>query len=209
MRSVYTLLLKEYGTLNWWPAETPFEVMLGAILTQNTAWSNVEKAINNLKNKNLLDAEKLSNTDNSIIAEQIKPSGYYNIKTTRIKNFLHWYQQSGGYQKLLNLPTLDLRKQLLSVNGIGFETADDIMLYAFERRIFVIDAYYRRIFKRLGFVAGDEKYEVLRLQAETDFDGSVQEFNEYHALLVEHAKRHCKVKPLCEGCCLKEKCRYE
>ncbi|THB67803.1 MAG: endonuclease [Gammaproteobacteria bacterium] len=209
MRSVYTLLLKEYGTLNWWPAETPFEVMLGAILTQNTAWSNVEKAINNLKNKNLLDAEKLSNTDNSIIAEQIKPSGYYNIKTTRIKNFLHWYQQSGGYQKLLNLPTLDLRKQLLSVNGIGFETADDIMLYAFERRIFVIDAYYRRIFKRLGFIAGDEKYEVLRLQAETDFDGSVQEFNEYHALLVEHAKRHCKVKPLCEGCCLKEKCRYE
>lgn len=209
MRSVYTLLLKEYGTLNWWPAETPFEVMLGAILTQNTAWSNVEKAINNLKNKNLLDAEKLSNTDNSIIAEQIKPSGYYNIKTTRIKNFLHWYQQSGGYQKLLNLPTLDLRKQLLSVNGIGFETADDIMLYAFERRIFVIDAYYRRIFKRLGFIAGDEKYEVLRLQSETDFDGSVQEFNEYHALLVEHAKRHCKVKPLCEGCCLKEKCRYE
>ncbi len=201
---VYDLLNTYYGDLEWWPAETPYEVMVGSILTQNTNWKNVEKAIDNLKLENCLSPQAIENIDNNILVELIRPSGYFNIKAQRIKNFNSWYIQHGEFEKLHKVETNKLRKMLLEVNGVGYETADDILLYAFERPVFVIDAYYRRIFSRIGIVNNDAKYESLRLHAQQHIKADSDLYNQYHALLVEHCKGTCKVKPCCEECVLKQ-----
>ncbi len=211
--SVYKSLFKHYGPQYWWPGETPFEVMIGAVLTQNTAWSNVEKAIVNLKQAKSLTAEKIAAMSAADLGQLIRPAGYFNVKAKRLQNFCSWFLGQGGEKVLNNFDDIELRNGLLSVNGVGPETADDMLLYAFNRPVFVIDAYTRRIFLRLGLVAGDEGYENLRHQFESQLsseiklrDELVNIYNEYHALIVLHAKEVCRKQPRCSECCLRSQC---
>jgi endonuclease-3 related protein len=205
---VYSKLFKHYGPQHWWPAETHFEVMVGAILTQNTAWINVERAINNLKENQYLSPESILSVRIDDLAECLRPSGYFNIKSKRLRNFCQWYVGSGQFDALVSWDTEKLRKGLLSINGVGPETADDILLYAFERPVFVIDAYTRRLFSRLGLVSEDEGYEHLRSKFESGLPAEAAMFNEYHALIVIHAKEVCKKTPNCSSCCLQERCIF-
>ncbi|MBD3670608.1 MAG: endonuclease III domain-containing protein [Gammaproteobacteria bacterium] len=211
LKQVYDRLYKHYGPQHWWPGDTPFEVMVGAVLTQNTAWTNVEKAIYNLKLYDALSPHAIVEVPHEQLAQWIRPSGYFNIKARRLRNFCQWYIEQGEYPQLSQWETNELREGLLSVNGVGPETADDIMLYAFARPVFVIDAYTRRIFSRLDYITGDEGYEELREFFEKGLARNrdkVQLFNEYHALIVMHAKDICKMKPSCDDCCLKKVCLY-
>ncbi len=211
--SVYKSLFKHYGPQHWWPGETPFEVMVGAVLTQNTAWTNVEKAILNLKQAKSLTAVKISAMPAADLGQLIRPAGYFNVKAKRLQNFCSWFLKQGGEKPLNDFDDVELRNGLLSVNGVGPETADDIVLYAFNRPVFVIDAYTRRIFSRLGLITGDEGYENLRHQFESQLsnkiklrDELVNVFNEYHGLIVLHAKDVCRKKPRCGDCCLRSQC---
>ncbi len=206
LQTLYRQLLSHHGPQHWWPADTPFEVMVGAILTQNTSWTNVERAIVNLKRENLLEAGLISRCSKADLAELLRPSGYFNIKADRLKQFCDWYVEMGGYERLKRQSTKGLRHRLLGVKGIGPETADDILLYAFDRAVFVIDAYTRRLFSRLGCIEGDEPYEVLRLEFERALGGNAKQYNEYHALIVKHGKDICQPKPLCRGCALNNGC---
>lgn len=205
-KQVFNRLFNAYGPQHWWPGETPFEVMVGAVLTQNTAWTNVERAIANLKANDSLEPHAIIAVSHAKLATWLQPSGYFNIKATRLRNFCHWYLAHGEFAGLQQWDTETLRKGLLSVNGVGPETADDMLLYAFERPVFVIDAYTRRLFSRLDMVAGDEGYEHLRALFEAKLPLEVPLFKELHALIVQHAKDVCKKRPLCAACCLKKTC---
>ncbi len=206
LQAVFDDLLAAYGSQHWWPGDTPFEVMVGAILTQNTAWGNVEKAIANLKKNDALAAGMIASCGHDPLAAWLKPSGYFNIKATRLQNFCRWYLAQGGFEALSRWPTDELRHGLLLVNGVGPETADAILLYAFERPVFVIDAYTRRLFSRLGLLDGTLGYETLRGHFEAALPMDVALFNEYHALIVRHAKHACRKRPLCEACPLATDC---
>ena len=203
---VYRRLHTAHGPQHWWPGDTAFEIMVGAVLTQNTAWTNVEKAIANLKRERALTPEAIVKTPHKKLAAWLKPSGYFNIKAKRLKAMCRWLMEQGGVRKLARLNTHDLRAALIAVYGIGPETADDIVLYAFHRPVFVIDAYTRRIFARLGLIKGDEGYETLRHLFENSLKPGVPLFNEYHALIVKHGKDICRKKPLCGSCCLAYGC---
>jgi len=206
---VYARLYGHFGPQHWWPGETPFEVMVGAILTQNTAWSNVEKAIANLKAHQALSPEEIVATPHQLLAEWLRPSGYFNIKAERLQGFCRWLLEPGRWPSLSSMDTHALRHTLLSVKGVGPETADDMLLYAFERPVFVIDAYTRRLFSRLGLIAGDEGYEPLRAYVEETFGRETEQvalYNEYHALIVAHAKDFCRKRPVCKGCPLARRC---
>jgi endonuclease-3 related protein len=210
---LHDLLLECHGPQHWWPARTPFEVMVGAVLTQNTAWTNVEKAIANLHAARAMDAEVILHVPQRRVAAWIRPAGYFNVKAKRLRNFCAWYVARGGEKKLRRIDTAILRDELLSINGVGPETADDILLYAFHRPVFVIDAYTRRLLSRLQLVAGDEPYEHLREHIETRLRGEVRGerdavalYNEFHALIVRHAKDFCRPRPRCETCCLSRRC---
>ena len=144
---IYRRLNQSYGAQHWWPADSTFEVMVGAILTQNTSWINVEKAINNLKEVDVLNVHSLIELSEDKLAKLIRPSGYFNVKAKRIKHFVCWFEAEGQFNGLKKLDDQTLRNRLLEVNGIGPETADDILLYAFERPVFVIDSYTRRLLK--------------------------------------------------------------
>ena len=205
---VYRKLFAANGHQRWWPGDSAFEIMVGAVLTQNTAWTNVEKAITNLKNAGALTPQAIVKAHPKKLAGWLKPSGYFNIKARRVKAMCAWLMAQGGVRRLARIPTPELRHALLAVHGIGPETADDILLYAFHRPVFVIDAYTRRIFQRLGLIAGKEDYETLRQFFEKALDSDVQLFNEYHALIVIHGKDVCKKKPLCNHCCLAKRCCY-
>lgn len=208
LKEIYKKLFSCYGPQHWWPGDSPFEIMLGAILTQNAAWINVERAIDNLKSHDCLTPRKILDTPVSQLAEWLKPSGYFNIKTQRVRHYCQWYIDAGELAALSLCDTSSLRKQLLAVNGVGPETADDILLYAFERPVFVIDAYTRRLFSRLQLVEHDATYEALRHQFETGLKSDVPLFNEYHALIVRHAKQVCKKRPDCCSCCLFRECSF-
>ena len=195
-----------HGPQDWWPGDSRFEIMVGAVLTQNTAWTNVERAIGNLKKAKVLTAEAIVAAYPKRLATWLKPSGYFNVKAKRLKAMCKWLIAQGGMRKLARLPTPELRAQLLAVNGIGPETADDILLYAFDRPVFVVDAYTRRLFSRLNISNGAEDYETLRRQFEESLPPDVPLFNEYHALIVTHGKHICRTKPLCDRCCLAVRC---
>ena len=187
--------------------------MVGAVLTQNTAWTNVEKAIANLHAANAMDAEVILHSPQRRVAAWIRPAGYFNVKANRLRNFCAWYLGQGGGKKLRHMDTIVLRHELLSINGVGPETADDILLYALHRPIFVIDAYTRRIFSRLQMAQGEEPYDILRIHIETSLQREtrgkrelVPLFNEYHALIVRHGKDICRPRPRCELCCLARFC---
>jgi len=204
--AVFNVLFTAYGPQHWWPGDTPFEIMVGAVLTQNTAWTNVEQAIANLVRHDRLSATGIVATRKDHLANWLRPSGYFNIKAARLKNFCRWYVEAGGYTALSQVDTGVLRAALLSVNGVGPETADDILLYAFDRPVFVVDAYTRRLFSRLGLIAGDEVYDQLRLAVEDKLGPDVELYNEFHALIVRHAKMVCRVRPRCGDCPLRTRC---
>jgi endonuclease-3 related protein len=208
LRAVYRRLEAAYGRQHWWPGDSRFEIMVGAVLTQNTAWTNVERAIANLKRARALTPETIVAAPHARLAAWLKPSGYFNIKARRLKSMCRWLIGQGGVRVLARMNTHDLRAALIAVHGIGPETADDIALYAFNRPVFVIDAYTRRIFTRLGLVKGDEGYEHLRHWFETELGPDVAVFNEYHALIVKHGKDVCRKRPRCGDCRLLPYCGY-
>ena len=203
---VYQKLYSLFGSQHWWPADTRFEVIIGAILTQNTNWLNVEKAISNLKKHKLLQPHKLYKLSHKRLASLIRPAGYYNIKAKRLKSFLKFFMKyyNGNVKKMSGIDTSSLRQQLLSVKGIGPETADSILLYALDRPIFVVDAYTKRILLRHHFIGEDVGYDEIQNLFMQNLKSGVELFNEYHALLVKLGKEFClKNKPRCEICPLK------
>jgi endonuclease III related protein len=203
---IYKKLYKFFGPQMWWPADSAFEVMLGAILTQNTNWQNVEKAMNNLKQNKLLNAKKLYNTPPKRLAALIKSAGYYNVKSRRLKEFLKFFIHSYGasIKRMFLENTCLLRDRLLSVNGIGKETADSILLYALNKPVFVVDAYTKRILLRHDFINADSDYDEIQNLFMKSLKKDVKLFNEYHALLVRLGKEFClKSKPKCNICPLK------
>jgi len=200
---IYNSLYDYFGPLNWWPGATPFEVMVGAILTQNTAWRNVEKAINNLKKENLLEPRKLYSLKQEELAQLIKPSGYYNIKAKRLKNFINLFINDfkGSTKKMFSGDSGELREKLLNVNGIGPETADSILLYAGEKPFFVVDAYTKRIFSRHKLISEYYTYYQIQDFFIKNLDRDVKLFNEFHALIVMLGKTVCTSKnPNCNKC---------
>jgi len=205
---VFDLLLAAYGPQHWWPGDTPFEVFVGAILTQNTAWQNVAQAIGNLKRERLLHANALLHAQPERVKALIAPAGYFNVKYERLKSLLRYLASYGlDVEELRRLPLAQVRDELLAVKGVGPETADSILLYALERRVFVVDAYTRRLFSRLG-------YEWMEKGTYDEVQGFFTEalprdtalYNEFHALIVVHCKDTCKKRPLCVGCCLLSLC---
>ncbi|WP_164670769.1 endonuclease III domain-containing protein [Virgibacillus doumboii] len=201
---IYKKLYNHYGPQGWWPADTAFEMMIGAILVQNTSWRNVEKALSNVKP--YLEPQKMDNLSVAELAAFIRPSGFFNVKAKRIKAFMNWFRAYDYDVERIKKMNMDsLRHELLDINGIGRETADVMLLYVFEKSVFVTDAYARRIFCRFGYDM-PVSYDRFREQVEEYLPDDLHVFKEYHALLVEHAKQYCKKKPLCSSCPLSKHC---
>jgi endonuclease-3 related protein len=207
LTDTYRRLLVRYGPQHWWPAREPFEVITGAILTQSTAWTNVEKAIANLKAAGKLSPRALRKLSEAELAGLIRPCGYYNVKARKLKAFVNWLggHHSDNLDRVFKNDTEDLRKELLDIYGVGEETADAIMLYAGNKPAFVIDAYTRRIIDRMDLTPTRHDYASYRKIFTTNLPEDARLFNEYHALLVRHAKEVCRKDPLCEFCCLNRK----
>ncbi|MDA8389637.1 MAG: endonuclease [Gammaproteobacteria bacterium] len=208
LAAAFDRLLAAYGTQSWWPADSAFEVMVGAILTQNTAWVNVEKALVRLREAVAFEAHAIAALAPDVLAAAIRPAGYFNVKARRLQAFCAWLQAQGGIEGLAERPTAQLRADMLAVHGVGPETADDMLLYALERPVFVVDAYTRRIFARLGLLSGEESYEEIRALFEGDLPARADLFKEYHALIVTHGKGVCRPRPRCEACCLQSDCAH-
>ncbi|MFO7991739.1 MAG: endonuclease III domain-containing protein [Thermoplasmata archaeon] len=205
LEALYERLYRRFGPQDWWPAESEFEVIVGAVLTQNTNWNNVEKAVEALKENGLMDPEKIVDTDEDELKEMIRCTGFYNQKCRRVKRVSRRILEEGGTRRYLRQD--DLRNALLDIKGIGPETADSIVLYAAERPVFVVDAYTKRILKRVfGFQGTYGEVQELFHSEIDDGEERVKIFQEYHALLVELAKNYCKTRPECGGCVLKEMC---
>ena len=202
--------MARYGRQYWWPAQEPFEIIVGAILTQSAAWGNVEKAIANLKSAKALSPEALCRLTLSEVARLIRPCGYYNAKALKLKSFAHWLGEyyDDDLSKLFANNIDHLRQQLLSVHGIGQETADSIILYAANKPIFVIDAYTRRIINRIGLAPDSNSYTAYQNLFMHNLPADAQLFNEYHALLVCLGKSVCRNHPLCHQCCLNNICHF-
>ena len=206
---IYDLLFQRYGAQHWWPGDSPFEVMVGAILTQSAAWQNVEKAIINLKTAGVMFPSTLREIPTLELAQLIHPVGYYNAKAFKLQALVRWLRASRGdnLDTLFARETDLLRRQLLDVHGIGPETADSILLYAGNKPVFVIDAYTRRIFSRLGLKPEHDTYDDWQILFTGNLPQNTKLFNEYHALLVRLGKEACRKKPICDNCCLREVCK--
>ena len=203
---IYKKLYQTFGPQHWWPGETPFEIAVGAILTQNTNWGNVEKAIDNLKKQNALSARVIHKMPVRLLSELIRPTGYFNIKAKRLKAFIDFLMNDyhGSMKKMKNEYLYLLREKLLSINGIGPETADSIILYALSKPVFVIDTYTKRVLSRHGIMNHEKSYDEFQELFYSALEKDVKLFNEYHALFVRIGKTFCKKKkPLCELCPLK------
>jgi endonuclease-3 related protein len=200
--SVFDGLLRAFGPRHWWPGDSPLEVSVGAILTQNTAWKNVEKAIANMREHGLLDAQRLKAIDPMSLAEIIRPAGFYRIKAVRLKAFIDflWDEYGGSIESMRHAETEALRGQLLAVRGIGPETADSILLYALGKPIFVVDAYTFRFLRNHGLYARAHTYDEVQSLFMKHLPVDTYLFNEFHALIVLLCQRFCKKKPLCESC---------
>ncbi len=206
---IYQRLYEAFGPQHWWPGETPFEVIIGAILTQSAAWSNVEKAISNLKRENLLEPAALQAVPLERLASFLYPIGYYNAKAQRVKAFVQHLGENHNHDlgSLFALDAPDLRRELLGIFGIGEETADSIILYAARKPTFVVDAYTQRIFHRLSLVPAGNSYAAFQEMFMANLPRDVDLFNEYHALLVRLGKEVCRKEPLCQACPLREVCK--
>jgi endonuclease-3 related protein len=207
IRRLYRVLSRAYGPLHWWPARTRFEVIVGAFLTQNTSWKNVEKALRNLRNAQILSVGSIRETAIADLEQLIRPSGYFRQKALRLKTFVAYLDEhhGGSLKRMFSQPLHILRPELLNLNGVGPETADAILLYAGKLPVFVVDAYTKRILVRHGMVHAHPQYEELRSQVEDAFLPAtpaelVDHFNEFHALIVEVGKRHCGTVAKCQGC---------
>ncbi len=207
INKIYRLLYTKYGPQGWWPGDSELECVLGAILTQNTSWTNVEKAIQNLKDLNVISVEMLRLITTDELAQLIRSSGYYNQKALKIKNFINFLYENyeGELEKMFDQEASMLRDKLLEIKGIGPETADSIILYCANKPVFVIDAYTHRIFSRHGVVPEQTNYNEMQELFMDSLENDVEIFNEYHALIVKVAKEHCKKqKPICTGCPLED-----
>lgn len=200
--AIYKTLFKAFGPQKWWPAKTRFEVIAGAVLTQNTAWANVERAINNLKNAGLLSIKLLHETSERKLHNLLKPSGYFRVKSNRLKNTVNFLinNYNGNLHRFFKEPLKEARRKLLEVKGIGPETADSILLYAGKKPIFVVDAYTRRIFERMGISGRSAGYEDIQNLFMKNIPHSIRLYNEYHALIVRLGKDICRKKPACGIC---------
>lgn len=207
---IYRRLFDRYGPQHWWPAKEPFEVIVGAILTQSAAWSNVEKAIANLRRADALSPKMLRQLSSQRLSSLVRPCGYYHAKAQKLKSFAYWlgnhYDDDLG--RLFAQGIDKLRQQLLSINGIGQETADSIILYAAGKPIFVIDAYTRRILSRIGLAPAQNSYAGYQALFMENLPADAKLFNEYHALLVCLGKNVCRPRPLCTECCLAQLCQF-
>ncbi len=207
LRGFYEAAYAAYGPRHWWPGDSPLEVMVGAVLTQNTNWTNVERAIANLKSNSLLDWHRLDRMSHGELADLIRPAGYFNVKARRLKSLAAWVVETfdGDLEAMFSLSTASLRERLLAVNGIGRETADSILLYAGGHVTFVVDAYTARILRRHGLIDEQADYEEIKALFEDNLPADEALFNEYHALLVEVGKRCCRPRnPRCAQCPLDE-----
>ena len=203
----YASLLKRFGPQQWWPARTRLEVILGAILTQNTAWHNATLALRKLRQGGLLSWRGLRAAGLDRLERCVRPAGFYRQKARTIRNFVDWLEReySGSLTRLFSLPADELRRQLLGLQGVGPETADAILLYAAERPHFVADAYTRRVLARHGVIAAQADYQQTQEFLHTHLPREATLFNEFHALLVEVGKKHCAPRsPSCPGCPLEE-----
>jgi endonuclease-3 related protein len=224
IQTIYTKLLKEYGKQGWWPLSKSglhskhhnglpvtdadrFEIIVGAILTQNTNWNNVEKALFNLNKAKMLSVNRIKNCGKQKLGALIRPCGYYNQKAERLSIMAEHLSKYKSIKLFFNRPLMNIRDELLSIKGIGPETADSILLYAGLLPIFVVDAYTKRIFSRLGFFDEHEKYDKIQ-DIFMKLRKNQKMFSEYHALIVEHAKQHCKKNPICSGCVLRKSCKF-
>lgn len=206
LRRIFDTLHAAFGDQHWWPADSDYEVMVGAVLTQNTAWRNVERAIANLRREDLLEPAAVMALPEEQLAEQIRPAGYFNIKARRLRNLTAALLDDGGVDAWWHWETDALRRRLLQVNGVGEETADSILLYVFRRPVFVVDAYTRRIFTRLDLLVGDEAYGTIAERFHAGLPGDSGLFNEYHALIVRLGNRICRPRPRCGECPLRNDC---
>lgn len=199
---IYTALFDHFGPQHWWPGDTPFEIMVGAVLTQNTAWTNVSRAIANLRDADLLRFDAVLALPTAELARFIRPAGYYNLKAKRLHNLLaRIASEHGDLDAFLGQDTKALRESLLAINGIGPETADSIALYAAGKPLFVIDAYTHRILNRHGLAPEEADYHSLQKRFMDELPSDPRLFNEFHALLVRLGKEFCKKStPLCQGC---------
>lgn len=203
LQDMYDAMYARFGPRHWWPGETPLEVIVGAVLTQNTNWTNVERAIANLKAAGALDWHKLDAMEHAELAELIRPAGYFNVKAKRLKNLVRWIVDTydGDLDAMFARSTGSLREDLLAVNGIGRETADSILLYAGHHVTFVVDAYTARILRRHGLIDEQADYEEIKDLFESHLPDDAALFNEYHALLVEVGKQCCRPRnPRCADC---------
>ena len=206
---LYTVLHRLYGPQHWWPAHKPFEMMAGAVLVQNTNWQHAARpAVLALKRAKLLSPAKLAALPPARLAALIRSSGTHRVKARRLKALSRWLLEQGGVTRAGRLPTDELRRSLLAVHGVGPETADCILLYVFERPLFVADAYARRFLSRYGFDPVPDRYEPLRQTVESVFLAGTSVFKEFHALIVRHSKVLCRARPLCERCSLRRSCAY-
>jgi endonuclease-3 related protein len=205
--NIYQILFEKFGPQSWWPGESKEEIIIGAILTQNTNWNNVDRAINNLKRHSLLDFTRLSEISEEELCRLIRPAGYYNQKAERLKAIAQFFQ-TNPLNKCNHLSIQEIREKLLSIKGIGEETADSILLYAFDKPMFVVDAYTKRIFYRLGFFQDNISYKEAQDFFMKHIKPDARLYNEYHALLVKLGKEFCKRKPKCEGCILNHLCKF-
>ncbi len=224
--SLYKRLLKHHGHQGWWPLVDSrsgisvyksriryneiekFEICIGAILTQGISWKNVEKALYNLKKENYLDPFSLNSISNEKLGSLIKPTGYFNQKSIKVKNFINWFKNYDyKFNKLMKIPDVTLRQSLLSINGIGPETADSMLNYGLGRKIFVVDAYTKRILSRMGFIDDSFDYHTIQNMFYKNFKADVQDYKEFHSLIVAHGSTICKKKPLCVKCPFSALCK--
>jgi len=216
LMDIYAALRGHLGHQHWWPGETPLEIFVGAILTQQTAWTNVEKAIANLKSEGMLDLKRIAECGKEKESERIKkleevirPSGYYRQKAKRLSGAARYILENyGTLEGFFMLETQRLRKELLSINGIGPETADSIILYAAERPVFVVDAYTFRILNRLGIYTGKKDYHTLQALFHSALPPDLDVYQDFHAQFVVLGKNYCRSRPLCNGCPLRERCGF-
>ncbi len=210
LTDIFNRLSDHFGPMHWWPADSRFEVMVGAILTQNTSWKNVEKAIANLKRQDLMSPSAIYRLDTDKLSEVIKPAGYFRVKAKRLANFLNYFieRYGGDVEEMGKMEMGRLRCQLLKINGIGPETADSILLYALDKPVFVVDAYTQRILGRVGITNGKADYDQIQQLFHSALSRDAQLFNEYHALLVKLGNTTCKSVPICSKCPIQERCRF-
>jgi len=206
LSQIYQRLFDRFGPQHWWPGDSPLEVIVGAVLVQNTNWNNVKKAIANLIDADLLDPHALVEIPAEELEERIRPAGYFRVKARRLQNLMRLIvdRYDGSLEALFQTPLDELRTALLGVNGVGPETADSILLYAGQQPVFVVDAYTYRVLTRHGWIDPEADYDLIQELFQSRLPNQVPLFNEYHALLVQLGKEHCRKRPRCDGCPLED-----